>query len=93
MLFRSIKDLGYLKYFLEIEVTFSNKGLSISQRKYTLDLLKETGKLGWKLASTLIDNKCKLNSEDGEPIKDMNQFQRLIGKLIYLTVTRPDISF
>ena len=88
-----IKDLGYLKYFLGIEVAFSNKGLFISQRKYTLDLLKETGKLGCKPASTPIDNKSKLNSEDGEPIKDMNQFQRLVGKLIYLTVTRPDISF
>ena len=88
-----IKDLGYLKYFLGIEVANSDKGLFICQRKYTLDLLKETGKLGCKPASTPIDNKCKLNSEDGEPLKDINQFQRLVGKLIYLTVTHSDISF
>ena len=88
-----IKDLGYLKYFLGIEVAFSDKGLFISQRKYTLDLLKETGKLGCKPISTPIDTKYKLNTEDGEPLEDINQFQRLVGKLIYLTVTRPDISF
>src|ERR1017187_4271371 len=82
-----------IKYFLGIEVAFSNKGLLISQRKYTLDLLKETGKLGCKPVSTPIDNKYKLNTDDDEPLENINQFQRLVGKLIYLTVTRPDISF
>jgi hypothetical protein len=88
-----ISDLGLLKYFLEIEIAHSPKGLFISQRKYTLDLLKETGKLGCKPATTPIDSKVKLNTEDGEPLDDINQFQRLVEKLIYLTVTRPDISY
>jgi hypothetical protein len=35
----------------------------------------------------------KLNSEDGEPLEDINSFQIFIGKLIYLTVTRPDLAF
>jgi hypothetical protein len=88
-----IKDLELLKYFLGIEIAHSPKGIFISQRKYTLDLFKETGKLGCKPTSTLIDSKVKLNTEDGEQLGDINQFQRLVGKLIYLTVTRPDISF
>ena len=88
-----IKDLGRLKYFLGIEIAHSTKGLFISQRKYTVDLLKETEKLGSKPVSTPIDSNCKLNFEDGEPLENINQFQRLVGKLIYLTVTRPDISF
>jgi Reverse transcriptase (RNA-dependent DNA polymerase) len=46
-----IKDLGLLKYFLGIEIAHSPKGLFISQRKYIIDLLKETGKLGCKPAS------------------------------------------
>jgi hypothetical protein len=66
-----IKDLGFLKYL----------------RKYILDLLKETGKLGCKPVSTPIDNKYKLNTEDGESVEDINHFQRLVGRLIYLTVT------
>ena len=40
-----MKDLGRLKYFLGIEVLRSNKGIFISQRKYVLDLLAETGML------------------------------------------------
>jgi len=39
-----IKDLGKLKYFFGIEVAYSRQGIFISQRKYILDLLKETGK-------------------------------------------------
>jgi Reverse transcriptase (RNA-dependent DNA polymerase) len=89
----NIKDLGLLKYFLGIEIARSPKGLFISQRKYALDLLKETGKLGCKPVSTPIDSKYKLNTEDGEPLNDINYFQRLVGRLIYLTVTRPDISY
>jgi Reverse transcriptase (RNA-dependent DNA polymerase) len=54
-----IKDLGVLKYFLGIEAAYSPKGIFLSQRKYTLDLLKETGKLGCKPASTPIENKKK----------------------------------
>jgi Reverse transcriptase (RNA-dependent DNA polymerase) len=88
-----IKDLGKLKYFLGIEITHSQKRLFISQRKYVLDLLKETGKLGCKPAKTPIETNIKLNIENSEPLKDINHFQRLVGKLIYLTVTRPNLSF
>jgi hypothetical protein len=88
-----IKDLGFLKYFLGIKIVRSPKDLFISQRKYILDLLKETEKLGCKSVSTPIDNKYKLNTENGEPVEDINHFRRLVGRLIYLTVTRPNISF
>jgi Reverse transcriptase (RNA-dependent DNA polymerase) len=88
-----IKDLSILKYFLGIKIAHSSKELFISQRKYTLDLLKEIEKLGCKPASTPVDSKYKLNTEEGEPLEDINHFQRLIGRLIYLTVTRPYISF
>jgi ribosomal protein L5 len=58
-----------------------------------LDLLREIKKLGYKPISTPIDSKVKLNTDNGEPINNINQFQRLVGELIYLTVTRSDISF
>jgi hypothetical protein len=82
-----------LKYFLGIEIAHSLKGLFISQRKYVLDLLKEIEKLGCKPVSTPIDSNVKLNTEDGESLKDIHHFQRLIGKIIYLIVTRPNMSF
>jgi Reverse transcriptase (RNA-dependent DNA polymerase) len=88
-----IKDLRFLKYFLGIEIAHSKNNLFISQIKYTLDLLKKIGKLGCKPISTPIEYRSKLNSEDGEPLKDINQYQRLVRKLIYLTITIPDISF
>jgi hypothetical protein len=89
-----IKDLGKLKYFLGIEIAYSKeKGLFLSQRKYVLDLLNETGKLGAKPANTPMEPNKKLYLDEGELLKDIGQYQRLVGKLIYLTVTRPDISF
>jgi hypothetical protein len=77
---------------LGIEVAFS-KDLFIFQRKNTLNLLKEIGKLEYKLVSRSIDYKCKLNNEDGIVLDDINQFQKLVSKLINLTITRLDISY
>jgi Reverse transcriptase (RNA-dependent DNA polymerase) len=88
-----IKDLSFLKYFLGIEITHSHGNLFLSQRKYVLDMLKKTRKIGCNPSSTPIDSKKKLNSEEGEPLDNDDQYHRLVGKLIYLTVTRPDISF
>lgn len=47
-----MKDLGTLRYFLEMEVVTSKQGTSMSQRKYALDLLNETSMLGCKLVDT-----------------------------------------
>ncbi|XP_047320691.1 uncharacterized mitochondrial protein AtMg00810-like [Impatiens glandulifera] len=88
-----IKDLDTLKYFLGIEIAHSKKDLFLSQRKYVLDLLKEIGKLATKPTKTLIETTVKLNTEEGTPLHYINMYQRLVGKLIYLTVTRPDITF
>jgi len=50
-----IKDLGSLKYFLGMEVARSKKGISVSQRKYVLDLLQETGMSGCRTVDTPVD--------------------------------------
>ena len=87
-----VKDLGRLKYFLGIEVARSAKGIALSQRKYTLDLLSDVGMLGCRAASTPIDQNHKVTAQSGEPV-DKERYQRLVGRLLYLCHTRPDISF
>ncbi|XP_058765320.1 uncharacterized mitochondrial protein AtMg00810-like [Vicia villosa] len=87
------KDLGKLRYFLGIEVAQSKDGLLISQRKYAMDILQETGLLNAKPADTPTDPSGKLLPNQGEPLSDPGRYMRLVGKLNYLTVTGPDISF
>nr|XP_043639644.1 uncharacterized mitochondrial protein AtMg00810-like [Erigeron canadensis] len=91
----SIKDLGKLRYFLGIEVLDEQDGLCITQRKYCLDLLTEFGLLGCKPSQTLIETRLVLDNDDikGAPLRNITKYQKLIGKLIYLTFTRPDIAY
>ncbi|KAA0036485.1 Cysteine-rich RLK (receptor-like protein kinase) 8 [Cucumis melo var. makuwa] len=86
-------DLGNLKYFLGMEVARSKEGISVSQRKYTLDLLTETGMLGCRPTDTPIEFNYKLGNSDDQVPVDKEQYQCFVGKLIYLFHTRPDIFF
>ena len=85
------KDLGSLRYFLGIEVARSCEGMVLSQWKYVLDLLKETGMLGAKPANIPMDHKVQLFEEGSKPV-DSKSYRSLVGKLLYVTVTRPDIA-
>ncbi|RVW72360.1 Retrovirus-related Pol polyprotein from transposon TNT 1-94 [Vitis vinifera] len=87
------KDLRKLKYFLGIEIAQSSSGVVLSQRKYALDILEETGMLDCKPIDTPMDPNVKLIPGQGEPLGDPGRYRRLVGKLNYLTITHPDISF
>ncbi|RVW97625.1 Retrovirus-related Pol polyprotein from transposon RE2 [Vitis vinifera] len=71
----------------------SSSGVVLSQRKYTLDILEETGMLDCKPVDTPMDPNVKLVPGQGEPLGDPGRYRRLVGKLNYLTITRPNISF
>ena len=87
------KALGQLNYFLGTEITQSSSGVVLSQRKYALDILEEIDILDCKLVGTPMDPNVKLVKGQGEYLGDPGRYRQLVGKLNYLTITRPNISF
>ncbi|KAK3019296.1 hypothetical protein RJ639_004616 [Escallonia herrerae] len=88
-----IKDLGDLKYFLGIEFSRSKKGIFMSQRKYALDISQDSGLLGVRPDKFPMEQNLNLTPTDGILLSDPTKYRRLVGRLIYLTVTRPDIVY
>lgn len=88
-----MKDLGDLRYFLGIEISRSADGIFLCQRKYTRDIISEFGMAGKKPLQLPMDIHMKLTPDKGDILFDPSLYQRLVGKLIYLTITRPDICF
>ncbi|KAM2653882.1 hypothetical protein EV2_025463 [Malus domestica] len=86
-----IKDLGDLKYFLGIEFSCSKKDIFMCQRKYALDILQDSGLTGARPDKFPMKQNLKLTPTDGALLDDPTKYRRLVGHLIYLTVTRPDI--
>lgn len=87
-----IKNLGALKYFLGMGVFRTKASILINQRKYTLYLLKETRLINCRPTNTLIESYLRRHYKVEEILTDKGRFQRLIGKLIYLSHTHPNIS-
>jgi len=88
-----IKDLGPLKYFLGIEVARGPKGLFLSQRKYALEIVDQCGLLGSKPSEFPMEVNHKLALATGPHLVDVGRYHRLVGRLIYLTITHPDLCY
>jgi hypothetical protein len=88
-----MKDLGQLNYFLGLEVTSSSAGYYLSQVKYASDLLSKVGLMDSKTCTSSLERNIRLLATDGESLSNATLYRQLVGSLIYLTVTRPDISY
>ena len=85
-----MKVLGVLKY---IDVLRSKHGIFLRQKKYVLNMLAETGLLDCKPAETPMVPNHWLKIVNGAKLTHRERYQRLVGKLIYLSHTRPDITY
>ncbi|XP_015159847.1 uncharacterized mitochondrial protein AtMg00810-like [Solanum tuberosum] len=86
--------MGLLHYFLGLQVHQTEEGIFLLQRKYTRDLLNiKFGMLNCKLAATPMSISEKLQQVNEEELTYAKRFRSLVGGLIYLTHTRPDIAY
>ena len=84
-----MNDLGTLAYFLGLEVHPSTRGIFINQHKYTKDLIS----LALPENSTPLEVNVKYCKDEGELLSGPTIYRRLVGSLVYSTITRPDISY
>ncbi|GJV48713.1 putative ribonuclease H-like domain-containing protein, partial [Tanacetum coccineum] len=88
-----MSSMGELTFFLGLQVQQKKDGIFISQDKYVGEILKKFGFTEVKTASTPIETqKPLLKDEDGEEV-DVHMYRSMIGSLMYLTSSRPDIMF
>ncbi len=87
-----MSDLGPLRYFLGIEFSSMSSGFYLSQEKYIQDLLARSGLTDKRVVDTPMELGIHLRPNDGEPLQDPTRYRHLVGSLVYLGVTRPDIS-
>ncbi|KAL9307408.1 putative RNA-directed DNA polymerase [Arabidopsis thaliana] len=91
--FFQLRDLGEPKFFLGIEIARNADGISLCQRKYVLDLLASSDFSDCKPSSIPMEPNQKLSKDTGTLLEDGKQYRRILGKLQYLCLTRPDINF
>ncbi|XP_060175305.1 uncharacterized mitochondrial protein AtMg00810-like [Lycium barbarum] len=88
-----MKEPGQLNHFLGLEINHTQGGIFLHQQKYSRDLLKKFGMLECKPIATPIEPNAEMCAHEGKDLEDVTMYQQLVGSLINLTQTRPDISF
>ena len=89
----TIKDLGLVRYFLGLEVLRSAHGTLLNQRKYVSDLLVDHNLQDCKSAPFPLPRGLQLSIDQGELLDDPEKYRRVVGRLLYLKMSRLDISY
>nr|GEX14364.1 hypothetical protein [Tanacetum cinerariifolium] len=88
-----ISMIGEMKFFLGLQVNKISNGIFINQSKYILDILKRIGMENYDIVPTPMVEQAKLKLDlVGKPIDHAN-YRSMIGSLMYVTLSRPDIMF
>jgi hypothetical protein len=88
-----MKDLGLMHYFLGFEVWQSPEKIFLNQGRYAVEILKRFDMLLCKSMNTPMETKLKLLVNTSSELVDSTLYRHIIGSLMYLTNTRPDICF
>ena len=88
-----MRDLSHQQYFLGLEISYRWDQMVLCQRKYALDLLEETCMVGCKLAASPMETNIDWWNNSTTLLEDACLYHHMVGKLIYHTVTRLDISY
>ncbi|PNY03537.1 copia-type polyprotein [Trifolium pratense] len=89
----SMTDLGKMKYFLGVEVIQSEEGICISQQKYATEILSRFGMEKCNSVSSPIVPGWKLDKDEGSEATDAREYKQIVGSLMYLLATRPDLAY
>jgi hypothetical protein len=85
--------LCLLRYFLGIEISYTPEGFFLSQEKYIHDLLDQASLTDDWTAETPMELNIHLTPTDVEPLENPTRYCHIVGCLVYLGATRPDISY
>ncbi|XP_020413022.1 uncharacterized protein LOC109947444 [Prunus persica] len=86
-------DLGLLYHFLGMGVVQTEKYIFLHQKKYAMKVIEKFGLKGCKSVATPLVANERLCKEDGSDMADESEYRQIVGSLLYLTATRPDIMF
>nr|GEU89786.1 uncharacterized mitochondrial protein AtMg00810-like [Tanacetum cinerariifolium] len=89
----TIKDLGLAQYFLGIEIHRTSHGTHLNQRKYILDIFHDASLTATKPVASPMPTNLKLSLRKGNLLSNPEAYRRLVGRFLYLTMTRPNISY
>lgn len=89
----TIKDLGGLRYFLGIEIHRTDSVTLLSQKKYILDIINHLKLDHFKYVSSPLPKGMGLSTDLEDILEELEEYRKLVGKLLYLNITRSDLSY